>query len=356
MNKEPHKALFLHNSTGSRLYRILPQAKYMAKQGWDVKVRGLKAGQTGGIPDMFLKWADIVVVEMTYSPQFIKAIKNAGAKIVYELDDLMESVSKVHYAYKEMNWWRTYLTWRCLTKVDAITCTVQALKDRYKWFNPNIHILPNLIDIPFWEKPYLPNTSKYIRIGWIGGNSHKEDLKFIAPIMEKVLRKYPNVKFVCTGYGGTSAPDKWVEYNYGEDLFKNLPKEQYEFSLGAPITVFPNKVASLRLDIALAPVVENKFARCKSHCKSLEYGVNRIPGVYQRFLYKDSVIEGKTGYLATTPEEWYEKLCLLIENKNRREMGEQAYIHIKKNFNFKDQAHKWLKLYESLLADSNVME
>ncbi len=345
-----NRILFIHNATGSRLYRILPQAKYMAKQGWDVKVRGLKSSQTGGVKDIELRWADIVVVEMTFSPHFIDIIHKYGAKVVYELDDLMHKVTPKHYAYKDMNWWRKFLTYYCLSKTDVITCTVQALKDHYKWFNSNIHILPNLLDLDFWEKPYLPNTSKHIRIGWIGGTSHNEDLEFIAPVIERITKKYPSVKFICTGFGGTSAPNKWVEFNYGKNYFENLPPEQYEFSLGAPLEAFPSKIASLRLDIAIAPVVENVFSKAKSNCKALEYGINKIPGVYQRFLYKDAVIEGQTGYLATTPEEWYDAICKLIENKNRREMGDAAYKHIKSNFNFKDQAHKWLELYESLIG------
>jgi len=343
----------IHNSTGSRLYRILPVAKYMASQGWNVKVRGLKAGKTGGVKDFELKWADIVVVEMTYSPDFIDAVKRAGAKIIYELDDLMEKVTKSHYAYKDMNWWRTFLTYYCLSKTDAITCTCEPLRKHYQWFNPNIHVLPNYLDLDFWEKPYLPNTSNTVRLMWAGGNSHKEDLLFIAPVIEKVLKKYKNVKFLAVGYGGTSSPDKWVEFNYGDDLFKNLPKEQYEFSLGAPMEVWPSKLAAMRADIAIAPVVKNVFSVCKSNCKALEYSINRIPGVYQRFLYKDAIVEGKTGFLATTKEEWFEKICTLIEmtQEERRKMGENAYIHVKENFDFKKHAWRWQKLYEELAAN-----
>ena len=343
--------LAVHNSTGSRVYRLIPQLKWMVSKGWNAKLRGLKGGQTGGIPKWMLDWADIVVTEMTYSPDFIKAIKKAGAKVVYELDDLMEKVPKMHPASKDMNWWRTCLTYRCLTMADAITCTVEPLKKTYRWFNSNIHILPNLLDLDFWEKPYLPNTSNTIRILWAGGTSHQADLLFIAPVIEKVLKKYKNVKFICCGFGGTSSPNKWVEFNYGENFFKNLPPEQYEFSLGCDVTVWPSKLASLRADIAVAPVVDNQFARCKSNCKALEYGINRIPTVGQRFLYKDAILEGKTGYLADTPDEWYEKICLLIENKNRKEMGENAYQYIKTNFNFANQAWKWEKLYNNLLAE-----
>jgi len=329
----------------------LPQAKYLSSRGWDCKVRGLKFGQTGGIKDFEMKWADIIVIEMTYSPEFIKAAKKSGAKIIYEMDDLMHKVSKTHYAYKDLNPWRTFLTFWSVKQADAITATTTELKKHYQWFNQNFYVLPNYLDLSFWEKPYLPNTSPMIRLGWSGGKSHKEDLLFIAPVIEKVLKKYKNVKFVCCGYGGTNSPDRWVEYNYGEKIFKNLPPQQYEFSLGAPMEVWPSKLSSMRFDIGIAPVVENVFSKCKSNCKALEYGINRVPGVYQKFLYKDAVIEGKTGLLATTEKEWFDKICWLVENESKRkEMGKAAYSHIKKNFNFISHAHKWENVYKSLLA------
>jgi hypothetical protein len=107
-------------------------AKFAQQRGCNVKVRGLKAGKTGGIPDYELQWADIVVVEMVYSPDFIKACHRAGAKIVYEIDDLMEQVSPNHPAHEDMNWMRAYLTYKCLHMADAVTVTTQKLKDTYK--------------------------------------------------------------------------------------------------------------------------------------------------------------------------------------------------------------------------------
>jgi hypothetical protein len=695
------RALFIHNATGSRLYRIIPQAKYLANQGWDTKVRGLKHGKTGGIPGTEIRWADIVICEMLYSTDFVRVVKKSGAKIVYELDDLMEKVPKSHYAHADMNWWRTFKTYHTLWMVDAVTCTVPALKKHYRWFNKNIHIFPNYFDMNFWEKPYLPNTSDEIRLGWTGGNcfddrtevltdkgwklfkdldktekiatlnptneeieyqrptnyfedwyegkmakiemmhidllttpnhkllyakkgglkkdleykleeakkvfgkgfhlkkngiwrgknkehwtlpsqlttysddrepkkypevkfeiddwlkffgfwvadgwtststhegyplmqvgvaqskgdgcpleeirqimsrygfngrytkdkgqlrfcdkqlwkylrqfggahekfipqdikslppdklsiflkwylrgdgclsgnrkraytsskmladdlqeiglkvgvtsnirnrgkrktnfkcnhdqytvsfpktflkpyvrpkfqkwvdykgkiycvevpnhiiyvrrngkpvwsgnSHKEDLEFIAPVIKRVLGKYQNVKFVCCGFGGPSSAGDWVEFNYGTPIFGELPEEQYEFSLGAPMEVWPSKLASLRLDIGIAPVVEYHFSRCKSECKFGEYSLNRIPGVFQRFLYK-SVKEGETGLTAgKDPDEWFEKICFLIDNEEKRkQIAENARAWVKRHWDFQDHAHKWAKLYNSLLAD-----
>lgn len=342
--------LTIHNSTGSRLYRILPMAKYAQKAGHNVKVTGLKAGKTGGIPDTDLQWADVVVVEMVYSPSFIKACKKANATVIYEIDDLMQKVSKNHPCYEDMNWRRTYLTYRCLGMADHLTVTTDVLKKTYKWFNQDITILPNYLDIEFWEKPHNPNQSDTIRLGWSGGNSHKDDLLFIKPVIEKVLMKYSNVKFVACGFGGTNSPSEWVNYNYGENIFDNLPPERYEFSLGAPMEVWPSKLNSLRFDIGLAPVVDSQFNKCKSNCKAQEYGINHLPGVYSRFLYHDAVKDGETGYLVDTEEEWYDRICELIENENKRKvMGEYAFGHIKTNFDFNNYGHKWIECYEKAL-------
>lgn len=321
----------------------------MASQGHNCKVRGLKAGNTGGVRSDEIKWANIAVIEMTYSPDFIKELKKNDVKIIYELDDLMEKVPKTHYAYKDMNWWRKFLTYWCLNRVDAITCTSEVLKNRYKWFNQNIYVLPNYFDLDFWHKPYLPNNSDQIRLIWAGGNSHKIDLQFIEPVIEKILKKYPNVKFVCCGYGGTSSPDKWVNYNYGEQLFKNLPPKQYEFSLGAPMEVWPSKLNSLRGDIAIAPVVEEPFAKCKSECKFGEYSLNKMAGVYSDFLYK-SVKDGTTGLRAGENEEdWFNKISYLIENEQeRKKIAENAYNWVINKWDFKKHAPRWERLYNKI--------
>ncbi len=343
--------LCIHNSTGSRIYRILPVAKYAQSRGHNVKVRGLQAGKTGGIPDADLQWASIVVMEMVYSPHFLKACHKAGAKIVYEIDDLMQEVSPNHPAFEDMNWRRTYLTYKCLHMADAMTVTTQKLKDTYKWFNSNIYVLPNLLDMEFWEKPQKTNDSDMIRLMWSGGTSHKDDMLFIAPVIKRVLNKYPNVKFVACGYGGTASPIEWVNYNYGEQVFKGINPKQYEFSLGVPMEVWPDKLNSLRADIGIAPVVQHRFSEHKSNCKALEYGINHLPGVYSKFLYHDAVKNNKTGFLVDEdPEQWFEKICWLIEHKKeRKEMGEKAYSHIRNNFDFANQGYKWLDVYEKVL-------
>ena len=44
-----------------------------------------------------------------------------------------------------------------------------------------------------------------------------------------------------------------------------------------PFDQYPAALASLNLDLAIAPLADNDFNRCKSHLKILEYGVLGLP-------------------------------------------------------------------------------
>ena len=46
----------------------------------------------------------------------------------------------------------------------------------------------------------------------------------------------------------------------------------HEFHIGLPIDQYPAKLASLDLDLALAPLEQNLFNECKSNLRLLEYG------------------------------------------------------------------------------------
>jgi hypothetical protein len=53
----------------------------------------------------------------------------------------------------------------------------------------------------------------------------------------------------------------------------------HEFHNGVPIEEYPRKLASLNLDLALAPLEENTFNECKSNLRLLEYGACGFPVV-----------------------------------------------------------------------------
>ena len=91
---------FLCNSTGSKLWRVLPQAKHFTELGHECHVIEGRA-----VSDEYIKfldeWAAIVVFQMVGAPDLAKRFRKMGKKIIFECDDLIEYTPPSHPMTKE---------------------------------------------------------------------------------------------------------------------------------------------------------------------------------------------------------------------------------------------------------------
>ena len=67
---------------------------------------------------------------------------------------------------------------------------------------------------------------------------------------------------------------EWVFMGMCPDVWRPYVQE---FHPGVSIERYPAKLASLNLDLALAPLEDNLFNRCKSNLRLLEYGICGFP-------------------------------------------------------------------------------
>jgi glycosyltransferase involved in cell wall biosynthesis len=90
---------------------------------------------------------------------------------------------------------------------------------------------------------------------------------------------------------------------------------------------------AIDFDIAISPSEDTVFNRSKTWIRALEMGALGIPIVAQnRLPYSDYVIDGKTGFLVDTEQEWEDRLNELIHDPEMRaEMGAAA----------REQAAQW---------------
>ncbi len=346
------KIYFLTNKTASRVWRMIPQARHMVNCGHEVQV-----DEYAGQFDLSkIIWADVIVCEMVFDSRIYEAAHDHGKKIIYEIDDIQEVTHKKHYAYAYTHGWqglrRRWFMYRMMAKADAFIVTNKQLKNRYQWLTKvgkkkKIFVMPNYMDMMYFNVPTILNNSGKFRIVWAGGNSHDVDLEFIYPVLKKFLAKYENAEFVYMGHGGWSSDNPWVEYMYGKHFFKDIPHKQQKFELGVPWPYYPAKLATLQGSVGIAPLVDNTFARYKTPIKAMEYGINFMPTIGSRFLYKDVIIHGETGYLADTQDDFYKYLCMMIEDQEKtKTMGEKAHDHILKNFDIKDHLNEYRQIYE----------
>jgi len=335
--------LFLMNSTGTFLWRVNPIAGALTKEGHQVVTLNLNQLSQENV-DLIMEWADVLTFQMVCAKDLIDRAKARGIYTIFDSDDLIEEVPPQHPQYKTTKKRKYQQDFRYMLKnVDLITVSTDTLYEKYKKFGEIVKLENYLPD--GWERPHSENNT--LRIGWAGGMSHQEDLDFIAPVIKRIIEKNPQVKFVYTGGGGWNTGNPDTIWKFGKDFFDGVPTTRREYCTGAKPELWPDRLNTMHLDIALAPLDENNFSKCKSQIKYYEYGINHWPGVYQDFLYKN-VKHGETGYLAGTPDEWEAYIQKLIDDPAlRRDMGERAYRDIKNNYSYSGHRDEWLGIYQT---------
>jgi glycosyltransferase involved in cell wall biosynthesis len=83
---------------------------------------------------------------------------------------------------------------------------------------------------------------------------------------------------------------------------------------------------AIDFDIGLAPLTGTRFDASKSAIKVLEYAALGIPSIASDVTpYRGFVVDGVTGWLARTPEDWSRRLREMAQDRAmREEMGAKA--------------------------------
>jgi len=312
-----------------------------------------------------LSWGDVIVQQSTMGiPNTVltKRLKELGKTVVGDYDDLSFAVSPFNPAFKTLglnevkiktadggegylfqdnkdgfsikaNYFRYKSLQDLLNTFDVVTTTTPYIKKKYSEFNPNIFILPNSIDFNLF-RPFPKKENKQIRIGWTASDSHYSEIWMVKRIMRKVFDKYKDdVRFVLFG-------NLW-------ELSKEFEKDSFERHDFIPLDLYPMKQASLQLDIGLCPLDKIEFNQAKSQLKWSEYAALGIPAVCSKLEPYDCVEDGKTGLVADTEDEFFEKICSLVENsKLRKEIADNAYDKNYQDFNLEKNVVLWVEAYE----------
>ena len=256
-------------------------------------------------------------------------------KMVCEIDDMVLDTPEYNPAFK--GGWTPgnegeEVVIGHLRQSDAVINSTDHLAKYHKQYNKKSYVIPNAIDFEDWQVK-LRRHSEHgrIRIGWIGGGNHDEDLRIMETVVPEMLKKYKNIEF----YFVHGVPS----------YLKNVGK-RCKYTLDwRDITRYPNFIARQGFDIGIAPLEYNEFNCAKSNLRWLEYSALRVPTVATDIETYKCIERGKTGFLCKTADEWIEKLSYLVENEElRKKMGDTAYKELEKNWNADKVTDDYIKL------------
>jgi len=259
---QPRVLAHLADAHGSGQYRVLqPLAALQAERG----IEGVAHANLLDIVEQQRIDPDVVILQRRVGEADLARIeampRHSRALKVYELDDyLLELPARsAHRAQLPADIRRSLP--RAISLVDRLVVSTPALADALAGLHPDIRVARNRLPPAWWTRlPALRrNVGKRPRVGWAGGIGHNGDLEMIAEVVRELADE---VEWVFMGM----CPESLQPY-------------VHEFHPGVDIEVYPRALARLNLDLALAPLEDNRFNACKSNLRLLEYGACAIPVV-----------------------------------------------------------------------------
>lgn len=344
--------------------------------------------------------------DMDNAVMYINKIKAQGCKVIVDNDDYwkVDSRSLHYFGMIHMKIHEKLLN--ALKAADWVTTTTPIFADEIRKFNKNVAVIPNAIDPE--EPQFIPKPvpSDRIRIGFLGGSSHADDIALLNGLSNRFLSDLDKVQFVLVGFDLRGSmienldngklkrramnPDEtvWHQYeniftsngmvvrNYPDyakylskytpedfdhdnpDIEKNMP---YRRLWTRDINNYARNYNNL--DISLAPLVENKFNSFKSQLKAVEAGFFKKALVAQNFgpyqldlvnLFDGHNINPKGNAVLIDShknhKQWYQYIKRLVDNPELITLlGENLYETVKEKFDLRKVTAARAEFYRSIL-------
>lgn len=291
--------------------------------------------------------------------------------------------------------------------VDYVTTTTKIFAEEIKKYNKNVIIIPNAInpEEPQFQKKEVKSDKK-LRIGWLGGSSHLEDLR----LMRQGLNIWMNsdeakdTQLVICGFDTRGSMTEtnsqtgeqrtrkilphesvWARYEevftddykilspeYKKQLLKysqeegfNDINESYRRVWTKPITTYASNYNSF--DISLAPLKEHMFNKVKSQLKVIEAGFHKKALIAQNYgpytidlvnvmEFGGKINEKGNAILIDSKKnhsDWLKAIKFLHKNPELVEiMGENLYLCVKEKYHIDVVTKNRHYFYLSIVNDN----
>lgn len=270
-------------------------------------------------------------------PIFERMVHRSGVPTIFDFDDAVF----VPYV-SPSNGYLSYLKFPAKTKTICRLAThVIAgntyLADYARQTNQNVSIVPTTIDTDKYEMVARSNDNRVPVIGWSGSFSTVQHLDSLKGALKRLALK-ETFRLVVIG-----TPVYRID---GVDV-EALPWRA------------ATEVADLRqIDIGIMPLPDESWSRGKCGLKALQYMALGIPtGCSPVGVNSEIIQDGINGFLATTEDEWVEKLKQLLHDKElRQRLGAAGRATVEAKYSAAVQAPRVYEILRSVVAESGARE
>jgi glycosyltransferase involved in cell wall biosynthesis/GT2 family glycosyltransferase len=243
--------------------------------------------------------------------------------IVHLMDDLFGYLPGKHYLHEYHKREGDSRIRRSLELSDRLIVTTEPLRDFYKDSVEDVRIVPNaLVEANWFDLPVTPRPrSGKLRVGWAGAQQHLGDLDMIQTVVAHFADRVD-----------------WIFMGMCPPSIKPHVKEEHAF---VSIKDYPQTLANLDLDIAIAPLEDNPFNACKSNLRLLEYGAMGWPVVCSDvFPYRTE--NPPVLRVPNDSDAWIHALESLLDNGElRQSLGKGLNQWVKTKFALSQHVDAW---------------
>lgn len=269
---------------------------------------------------------DVVILQRQVENDHLDTIgeikRYSKAFRVFEIDDLLHNLPPSSAHRDVMHGDELERLVEGISLCDRFVTTSPVLADVYGRYCQDVRIVPNFLERAKWGQ-LCPSRlqQKRPRVGWAGGASHTGDLLLLHAVI-KALHKEVD----------------WVFFGMCPESLRPFISE---FHGPVKLESYPAKLASLNLDLTLAPLEYHPFNEAKSALKILEYGALGYPVICTDIITYQG--DFPVVRVSNNPQEWIDAIRNAIDDRDQlARQGDALREHIQNHWMLEDNLEKWL--------------
>jgi glycosyltransferase involved in cell wall biosynthesis len=187
---------------------------------------------------------------------------------------------------------------------DQVIAGNDYLADYARRFNPAVTMIPTCVDtdrfVPAGAGRPDAAAPRQLVVGWIGSPTTAFYIRGLASVLRRVRERHPFVLRVS----GT-----------GEPLtIPGVDVDNRTWSLQSEVELFNT------CDIGVYPLVDDEWSKGKCGFKAIQFMACGVPVIAAAVGVNRTIVEdGTNGFLASTEDEWVEKLSRLLSDASVRQ-------------------------------------
>jgi len=278
---------------------------------------------------------DIVFVQreaLMFRSTYFEKEFSRHSKLVFDFDDAIWLMD-ISEGNKHWKWLKNPAkTSHIISISHMIFAGNKYLAEYAMRYNKNVKIIPTTIDTNYHKRIKPFSSKEKICIGWTGSITTIKHFRMAEGFLKKLKQKFGDrIYFKLIGFF----------------TYRNL-----ELGINGIHWNCDTEIEDLsEIDIGIMPLPDDEWAQGKCGFKGLQYMAMEIPTVISAVgVNKEIITEGVNGFLASTEEDWINKLSMLIESEDlRRRIGMEGRKTVIEKYSVDSQKNRYLEFFNEIL-------